>query len=368
MKISLRATTCGLILALSAGIQPASAEVYATLASNSSVSSATYDPLQSPPSAAPSAAADASSSGSCGCTSGNSCSNCDSCGNVCYTNRANCWSCTIGVEATYLQPTTHDETLFVPGAFNAADFLDIEKFEAAPRVWVGFENENGRGIRARYWQYDAEDHFTDLALIPIAGSTLAAEELETYTIDLEYTRRGQHGCWDVLGSFGVRNASLQRWQGSSNFDQLSGLTLATSNDNSFDGTGLTFALEGRRPLGREGLNFYGNVRGSVLWGTTKMDAVSTVFAGGTTANQLAIVNEDTTMWIFESQVGLEWNKYLKCFCGTAFARFLFEYQTWNVDESGFDLAQSVGGTTLVTSSLSNDVDFLGFTVAIGVSR
>jgi hypothetical protein len=361
MKISLRATTCGLILAISAGVQPAKAEVYATLASNSSLS-ATYDPLAQSPPAAPAAMTDAATSSS----------SCDSCGgDVCYTNRSSSWTCNVGVEATYLQPITHDVAVDAPGAFQVGDWVSIEHFEAAPRVWIGFENECGRGFRARYWQFDAEDSFHDPILdltTPTLDSLDAFATLEAYTIDLEYTRRGQHGCWDILGSFGVRNASIQRDEFAVNYVSVTGNQLSSHFQSEFNGTGLTGALEGRRPLGNCGLNFYGNIRGSVLWGPTQQNALSVIRDGAITALQIAQEDEDTTMFIFESQAGLEWSKYLKCFCGTAYARLLFEYQYWNADETSFDFFQQVNGVAVAGSSASVDVDFIGLTFGVGISR
>ncbi len=371
MKVSFQRIALGLILALSTG-SLAHAELYATLANSSNVSSATYDPLASsqpiPADASSSSSSATTSNGdsSSGCTSCSS--GCNSCnGDVCYTNRSRDWACTIGVEATYLSPLTHDDTATIIGALQGSDFLDIEKFEAAPRIWVGFENECGRGIRASYWQYDAEDRFDTLGLLPTTSFTDASENMEAYTVDLEYTRRFEHGCWDTLASFGVRTAGLSRSQVFHNFDQFAGVNARSTNENEFNGTGLTAALEGRRPLGSH-VSFVGNIRGSVLWGTSNVDANSMLVQGGVTADQIALVNQDSTMWVVEGQAGLEWSKYLQCFNGMAFARFMFEYQSWNVDDPAFELTQAAFGSILTTSSLSNDVDFIGFTVAVGISR
>lgn len=272
----------------------------------------------------------------------------------------------VGVEATYLRPdfdANEADPFLGGGVFNY-------EYEAAPRVWVGVEGASGFGIRARYWDYDAESsfHFVDIDTEEADFvSVSSAAAFDVYHIDIELTRRCCVAGWSTLGSFGVRHTGMSfQAQAEIVYDGISADLDVTMTflGHRFDGTGLTFAMEGRKPVGRSRLALYWNARGSVLWGDHKaagldynVDVDNGEFSVDTDAD---LVREDDEMWILEAQVGLEYTHALKC-GGIAFARGAFEYQDYNFS----DFAPAVVGDF---DAFRDDFDMYGFSFAVGISR
>ncbi|HZZ72911.1 MAG TPA: hypothetical protein VFE24_11720 [Pirellulales bacterium] len=279
------------------------------------------------------------------------------------------WACAAGVEATFLVPQFRDFRDPNPG-IAGRDLLDLDRFDAAPRVWLGFENDCGNGIRARFWDIQGSDGFgkiLDPGVFTFTTAT-ADQEFELYTIDLEYTRRfALPDCWCCVGGIGPRFASINRHEGFSEFAEGQYAAFTSANMD-YQGTGLTFSLEGRRPIGDWGLAAVLNGRGSILWGRSRQQGESFLETGTSAGYQLVIADEPSTAWILELQAGLEWTKDIACFKGTVFARCLFEYQNWNVNEPTYSLLQNLNGTTLLLDSLSPDVQLYGITFAVGFSR
>lgn len=295
-------------------------------------------------------------------------------GDLCDKCNGPDWVWTAGIEATYLTPNAHSQTITDGGQAGLlqGNILDFDKFEAAPRVWLGLENDCGRGIRARYWKYDTCNSRDTLILDSEQDTVRAITEysnLEAYTIDLEFTARGEAMCWDWLGTAGVRNGAISRNAAIGVFDSDLGID-ALQKDVQFNGTGLTASLEGRHPFGCRELSLIANVRGSALWGKVKNSASaalgevileSPLLATGCTC-------EDSTLWIFESQVGVEWSHDLTCCRGRVFARALFEYQYWNVNNPSVINLEATNESTISIGSLASRVDFYGPTFAVGFSR
>ena len=148
-------------------------------------------------------------------------------------------------------------------------FSDIEgQYDAAPRIWLGIENDFGWGIRTEYWRYSASDAsyniFVDPALNVTNGSGSAS--LEAYDIDLEVTRRVDYGCWKLLGSAGIRYGNLQREEQFNAYSTADHTFVSADSTREVHGFGLTSALEARRPLGDNGFGLVITARGSALWG------------------------------------------------------------------------------------------------------
>jgi hypothetical protein len=123
------------------------------------------------------------------------------------------------------------------------------------------------------------------------------------------------------------------------------------------GTGLTFSLQGLRPIGDSGFALYAVARGSTLWGETQSFAGSSAgydsfYGSGTsTATGFGRLN-DQTYYIAEAQGGVQWSRYSRWFNGRFFARAGFEYQWWrglvnqaNAAVSAGDLGNSRGVPT-----------------------
>ena len=163
----------------------------------------------------------------------------------------------------------------------ASEFSSIEnRFDAAPRVWLGFENDCGWGIRAQYWRYSASDSTYNVNVGPpllfnmdnIAGDS----SLTAYDIDLELTRRVDYRCWDLLESLGVRYGDLQREEKFSAYSTTNNTFVSANSTRNVQGTGLTGGLEARRPLGECGFGLFLSGRGSVLFGNNDAVAIGEI--------------------------------------------------------------------------------------------
>jgi len=294
---------------------------------------------------------------------------CDPCSRCCR-----CRGLVAGVEATFLQPNNTDAGISFANAgwgFNSYELADFEDWEGAPRIWVGFENDaNGWGLRARYWELDAA------ARANVIGPNLEMVFAEAYTdvdtLDFELTRRlyrfSQRN-WDWLGAIGVRHATIDRGELLDTIDVF-GATSQTRSFLDFDGTGITVALEGRRPFGDRGLALAVNLRGSALWGDNEIGTINMIRESGATAIQLvAPAAEDITQYILELQVGVEWSRRIENLRGSVFAQCMLEYQYWDFDTNcGYAYAQTLNNTTVAGESFSPDVEFTGLAVAIGFIR
>jgi hypothetical protein len=301
---------------------------------------------------------------------------CDTCGaddcdgscNPCYAP----YGFSAAVEATYLKPhyRTNNDQFDVSNNFN---------YEAAPRVWIQWQNKNGWGLRGRYWDYDADQQASSVITEETAIAVFnSADNLRLYTVDLELTRTFMLGATQTVASIGARNGQFRRniTQQISIFDFAGGgaddaSAILRNIDRTFNGTGLTLGLGFRRPVAGTRLAAVCNLRGSVLWGGDNFNysfhvvEVVPVGVGDLDLNdntQLTSTGgSNSGMWIGELQAGGEWNTPLSSTFGggNAFVRVLFEGQWWNLP--------SVTASNDVTLS-SQVYDFLGVTAAIGFTR
>lgn len=289
------------------------------------------------------------------CDSGDASCSSDGCDTSCGKNK---WV-SFGVEATYLKTdvdaSAYDDNL---------DFGNLGYgWDTAPRIWLGCENSCGWGVRARFWDYDAE---SDSTVLPSEfedgpgpaenGEDILISSLDNalgaYAVDLEMTRRCDRGCTERVLSFGARHAQISNEVSWGIADLEHGEQISLENHHWFDGIGLTLGLEGRRPYGCRGFSLYSNVRGSVIWGQNQG-------AVGVWSINLDEAAVDETLWIGEAQLGLEWSRQVNSCGGTVFARVLGEYQHWTVDE----LTIEEGGGEIF--DFLTDVKFYGVTAVAG---
>jgi hypothetical protein len=293
------------------------------------------------------------------------------------------WGIVAGIEATYLRPNIRNLGVIIEqdcDPLRSKDLASFSDLSGSPRVWLGVESPCGWGVRARYWQFndtssdDEQRVFIQQAIV----DTLAAEStLRAYTVDVEGTKRFALGNWCVLTSFGVRNAEFKA---SHAFDLFSSEviggrslmidSITTENAREVQGTGLTSSMETVRPFGDHGLSLFWNLRGSVLWGTTRAMGSSRFTDPSVTALQLVAAGEDATSYIVETQLGVRWQHRLECLNTCAFAQIAFEYQKWTSDQhaTAFDYNQSINDVSIFGRSLSTTLDFTGLAVAIGFTR
>ncbi|MGA2031630.1 MAG: hypothetical protein ABSG68_05200 [Thermoguttaceae bacterium] len=311
---------------------------------------ATVDHQDSVAPCAACAAAGANDSGGCGCCSR---------------------SLVAGVEAVFLKPNIggHDIS-YTDGANNYSgnQFADFQRLEASPRMWIGMQGPCW-GIRGRYWTIDDDSHggVVDLDAPTFLNmqSANACLDLHAYTVDLEVTRSLEFCNWSLLGSLGIRHAELSVDESFHVLTEAQNIAVQTQNSRFMQGTGLTGALEARKPLGDGGLALIGSLRGSVLWGQDRSASDNLLFTPGVAMAQVVEVKEDTPLYIMEFQVGLEWTHRLQCVATDVSLHAVFEYQRWTSPEATtYDYNQSLNNIATAGNSISTAVDFTG--VAFGI--
>ncbi|RMF41120.1 MAG: hypothetical protein D6753_10225 [Planctomycetota bacterium] len=291
------------------------------------------------------------------------------------------------MEATYLAPlydvapTTFQlsdggaTTLTTGAAFDSA-----EQITGAPRITLGTELGRGYGIQGRYWELTSTSSQFN-APTPILGNQLQSlggeDSFNAYTIDLELTKEFYRRNWDLLGTVGVRHASLDHGHTASAYGVMNndGYFLSASNGEEFHGTGLTFSLSGIRDIRPcRGLAAYWTTRGSTIFGTAETSALTSANVssgfGNAGSTNAAIDQQDETLFIGEFGAGLQWSRCVRSFNGRFFARTGVEYQWWDA-EDGSATAQSAAGIlgnsvgVATTNGAELETQFIGLSVMTG---
>ena len=189
---------------------------------------------------------------------------------------------------------------------------DDHDYEAATRVWLGYQGCNGLGLRTRWFQYDSRS--------PTASFLT---DLDITTYDFEVTDSFQLGCnWNGIIAGGVRLAEYREgfFNDPSNFFRFP------------SGVGPVLGIEMSRCVTSR-FSLFGLVRESIL-----LDDEYSGIADGVGYN------------ITELQIGAEFRRQIRC--GYFFARGAFESQYW----SG-------------VSDIDNEsITLYGGTLAIGLAR
>ncbi len=230
-----------------------------------------------------------------------------------------------GVDLTVLKP--HLGTL---GAgilvYPEVDVTPGFDYEAAPRIWLGWDNADGLGIRARYFTFDAGATQTPPANHPpLALGALELQGtyawLEAQTLDFEATQRGGLGQLQFQLAGGFRYAKMETGVGA--FGTLANLLpLAAGVGMDFEGVGPTVAVDFRRPFGSRGLALVGSARSSWMYGETDL-GLTGVLAGF----PAGVYADDHLMQINELSLGVEWSRCLAR-GGKVTLAALWESQAW----------------------------------------
>lgn len=284
-----------------------------------------------------------------------------------------------GFEFTFVKPRFENNVAFTltesDGAGN--DTISDAEFdhdlELTPRVYVGWKNTNGVGLRATWWQFDHESspaagthpdngfgNITHPAFGTVnIGTTQLNEQfqagstLNAYTIDIEATKETSFCGWDLGVAGGVRYASAEQGydaQLRSGADVLLG---QIDYHQSIEGIGPTISLSASRQLTRRTALFT-RARGSVLFG----DGESHLQAGEdldltTSFSTTRIASRDDLLSIAEIQLGFKWQgDRLAHRVFTPFVAVAMEGQVWN-------------GAGNATSEEGN-LGFFGFTTNVGI--
>lgn len=150
------------------------------------------------------------------------------------------------------------------------------------RFNLGYENEDGLGIRTRYF---ALNHGAELASVFGGGSF----GVDVESVDAEVTSRRRIGCWETMVSGGLRYGQLT----------YTGDGVITGPGRlSFEGIGPTMVLDARRRLKDSGLTIFGTLGASFLLGE--------IHNSGPTAGLAVGSVEDEILQVFSNQLGVSW--------------------------------------------------------------
>lgn len=233
-----------------------------------------------------------------------------------------------GVDVTVLKP--HMGTLGA-GFFGhpEADFTPGFDYEVAPRIWLGWDNAEGLGVRARYFTFDADATQTlpaDHPPLVLGGFELQGTQawLEAQTLDLEATQRGCMGHLQFQLAGGFRYAKMETGVGASGVvtGQTPPVPLAAGIGMDFEGVGPTVAIDVRRPFGSRGLALVGSARSSWMYGQTDIG-----LTGDLAAIPVNAYADDHMMQINELSLGVEWSRCLAR-GGKVTVAALWEAQAW----------------------------------------
>ncbi|HUG89373.1 MAG TPA: Lpg1974 family pore-forming outer membrane protein [Planctomycetaceae bacterium] len=254
-----------------------------------------------------------------------------------------------GFEFAWLRPRFSDNTAIVvdPPDGNVVLPFDYD-FETTPRVWLGYVNEDGFGVQARYWQFDGQadsrtfspDADNPLASVFVAlpgssfvgnafagiGETFVAEhDLELHVLDLEMVQRWQWRRMLLLGSLGARYVRMdQEFQGTA-LTAAGVIDEMIRHDHSFEGFGPVAGLQIIRPLGQRGFGVYGNIRGSILFGDQDVTITQIKLAGADVQRHTR--SGDEVLAIGEIGFGVQYARTLRN-NAEGFVRFGYESQIW----------------------------------------
>jgi hypothetical protein len=247
-----------------------------------------------------------------------------------------------------------------------------------PQVSLGLQSPCGLGFRAGWWGFvisDAESFRGAAsgvsaaplglqAMAPFAAANLSAfSDLHLNVWDFEATDECRCGPWELLVSGGVRYTHMSQ----------SYVAVATSaglpqmgvlSGHNFDGAGPTLALAADRLLGDTHFYFFGNCRGSILFGTARQSASLT--AGPAFADtQDALSSTQTMLPVGELELGLGWSRDMGA--AHVYVRGGMISQLWfEAGNASRSSVQFLGGALANNSTIDPNLGLFGFSLRVGV--
>jgi hypothetical protein len=266
------------------------------------------------------------------------------------------------------------------------DGQGYDDYAVAPRLWLGRKFGEKWGVVGRYWHMSGNNtQFPALAPgvtpLPTFGTYNEFNRMQAYTIDVEGIRTFRPGNWILDLSVGARHAS---YNSDSQIETFGVITtgnfanVALSNGCAFDGTGVTYALGGRRRIMDTHAHFFFTARGTRAEGEsdsfgrsagTVASSPSAPLVGAATVTRN---DSDAVMNIGEFQVGVEWEYPLVCLPANFFFRTAYEYQYWNFEgrpTGGAGFGGTIGDLT--TNSFASaglgDMTLMGLSIGTGLT-
>lgn len=287
-----------------------------------------------------------------------------------------------GFEATFLKPRFENNTAYTvmdsTDGTNDASFVDSQfnyDLEFSPRVFLGWQQDCGVGLRATWWHFDhtagaaqanppastfgriSPPSFdgvdVDISTNVPSDNFLASTDLSAYAIDLETTKQAALGGWQVGLGCGFRYAYVEQ-----------GYQAATSNAagdaigninfrHSIEGFGPTLSLDVFRPY-NSCSGMFCKARGSLLFGDGESQFRSAENINATQFDTTRTTAHDDLLTIGELQVGYKWlGMQSSCRPYRPFCSIAMEGQVWD----------GAGSATSQEGALG----FFGFNTAVGVN-
>ncbi len=239
-----------------------------------------------------------------------------------------------GVDLLFLSPklnAVNFNNLFYNGspAVQTVDGALSAPLEFSQRVIVGYEGDQGGGVRVRWFTLDHTVGYSGLGEDSVNGTIAIAGNMnfDVDSIDAELTQRGNFRVWDWLASAGARYARVDihehfsdefEWE---SFADAQWFGLAGME---FEGAGPTVSVQGSRPMIWEGFSVFGNARTALLFGEIELDTIYRTNGG-------PAVIPDVFAQVWEVQAGVEMvHEYdavdLVC-------RIFWEAQRWENDSN-----------------------------------
>lgn len=301
-----------------------------------------------------------------------------------------------GTEATFMSVnsatggtiTASFSDTTAPGVATTA-FLDgrrVADFGVAPRLWIGRQLNENWGIRGSYFTVSANEARDPLLnpAIPTTGTNFATftyvGNTRLASADIDLIRSfyiSDDWKLDIFG--GVRHSSYDvasRLYSFGVFTTGNFINLNLENDYEFVGTGPTLGFNTRNRLWDSNVYFLWSARGSHLSGNTNMFARSAGTVASSPSAPLvgaATVSRNdtpTTVDIFETQVGLQYEFRVPETPVTCFFRTACEFQHWgfgNVNLGGAGFGGTIGELTTnsFASGGTGSATLIGLSVATG---
>ena len=256
----------------------------------------------------------------------------------------------VGFEFVFVRPF-HDRDFGIfrtdsGGAFEGTAY-DVG-LSTTPRIWIGKTDEDGRGYRIEYWQYNhSGDPISDtvpaggvldgsvLLSSIIAGDVMtASRDLQLHTLDIDAVQEFHWNHFELTGKAGVAVV----WVDQTHRESLTGLAPdAALLEHDFVGVGPTIAFDARRWTQQEKARaFFAAFRGRLLYGWNEREV--TVDSVGTSLRKQDEVIASVGLqigseWRLGENIGLDWDFLL---------RVAYEAQYWHGIGMDMDNRASLG--------------------------
>jgi hypothetical protein len=222
-------------------------------------------------------------------------------------------------------------------------------YEVTPRIFAGFKNADGVGVRGTYWNFDASgsgasntsDGFNIFGAHAITiifpanifaatpGSTLVTQDqLETEITNLYGTIDKSILGMDVSMGAGLRYARLRQSLSANVVGGTPTIPASLNWTREYDGLGPSITFDGKKRIGCSRFSALASGGGALLFGTKTINRTVLGDQSPQPASPfLSLLEADEVVGIGEMSLGLEWSKKMATGC-QLLIRGTYEGQLW----------------------------------------